>query len=143
MRTRTFAPKEHMLQQLTIFRGLNPKELQQASMFVDETTRPAGWVLMQEGQAGQEAYIIVDGTATVSRDGQDIATLGPGDTVGEMALLDALPRSATVTADTEISVVVVTPQSLTSLLAIPSVARALIRSMATRLRRAQGAPDHW
>lgn len=143
MRSKTLAPKEQMLQQLTMFRGLGPKELQQVARLVDESRRPAGWTLMREGQGGHEAFIIVEGTATVTIADSEVAKLGPGDAVGEMALLDALPRSATVTADTDLSVLVLTPGAMSELLAIPSVARAVIRTMAARLRKAEGAPEHW
>ena len=143
MRTKALLPKEEGLRNLTIFRGLDHKELRQVASLVDEARREAGWVLTKQGKGGQQAFIIVDGRATVTVDDQVVATLGPGDTVGEMALLDAAPRSATVVADTEISVLVLTPQTLTQLLDIPTVARAVIRSMAVRLRRAEGAPERW
>jgi CRP/FNR family transcriptional regulator, cyclic AMP receptor protein len=143
MRTKTLLPKEEGLRNLTIFRGLDHKQLRQVASLVDEARRPAGWSLTTQGRGGQQAFIIVEGRATVSVNGQAVATLGPGDTVGEMALLDGAPRSATVTANTEIAVLVLTPQTLNELLAIPSVARAVIRDMAARLRRAEGAPEHW
>jgi CRP/FNR family transcriptional regulator, cyclic AMP receptor protein len=143
MRNKTLLPKEESLRSLTIFRGLDHKELRQVASLVDEARRPAGWTLTRQGQGGQQAFIIVDGTASVTINGEKVATLSAGDTVGEMALLDAVPRSATVTADSEIEVLVLTPQTLTELLSIPSVSRAVIRSMAARLRRAEGAPEHW
>lgn len=143
MRSKTLLPKEEGLRNLTIFRGLDTKELRQVASLVDEARRPAGWVLTKQGQGGQQAFIIVDGTATVTINGEAVASLAPGDTVGEMALLDAKPRSATVTADSDISILVLTPQTLTALLAIPSVSRAVIRTMAARLRKAEGAPEHW
>lgn len=143
MRTKTLPAKERMLQQLTLFRGLGPKELHAVASLVDESSRPAGWTLMREGQGGDEAFIIVDGVASVTIDDAPVATLGPGDAVGEMALLDAAPRSATVRAETDLSLLVVTPQTLASLLAIPSVSRAMLRSLTARLRRAEGASEHW
>ena len=143
MRSKTLLPKEEGLRKLTIFRGLDNKELRQVASLVDDARRPAGWTLTREGQVGQQAFIIVEGTAAVSINGERVATLGAGDAVGEMALLDASPRSATVTAESDISVLVLTPQALSQLLAIPSVARAMIRDMAARLRRAEGAPENW
>ena len=143
MRSKTLLPKEEGLRKLTIFRGLDHKELRQVASLVDDARRPTGWTLTREGQVGQQAFIIVEGKAAVTINGERVATLGPGDAVGEMALLDASPRSATVTAETDISVLVLTPQALSQLLAIPAVARAMIRDMAARLRRAEGAPEHW
>ena len=143
MRHKTLLPKEESLRSLTIFRGLENKELRQVASLVDEARRPAGWTLTKQGDVGSQAFIIVEGTATVSINGEVVAMLGPGDTVGEMALVDSSPRSATVTANTEISVLALTPQTLDQLLAIAPVAKALIRSLTARLRRAEGAPEHW
>jgi CRP-like cAMP-binding protein len=143
MRTKMLLPKEEGLRNLTIFKGLDNRELRQVASLVDEARRPAGWALTKQGQGGQQAFIIVEGSATVTVNGEVMAVLGAGDTVGEMALLDAAPRSATVTADTDIAVLVLTPQTLTALLEIPAVSRAVIRSMAARLRKAEGAPEHW
>ena len=143
MRHKTLLPKEESLRSLTIFRGLENKELRQVASLVDEARRPAGWTLTKQGDVGSQAFIIVDGTATVSINDEVVAMLGPGDTVGEMALVDSSPRSATVTANTDISVLVLTPQTLDQLLAITAVSKALIRSLTARLRRAEGAPEHW
>ncbi len=61
---------------------------------------------MSEGSTGSEFFVIIDGDATVSRRGRKVATLGPGDAFGELALLDKAPRNATVTAQTPMEVVV-------------------------------------
>jgi CRP-like cAMP-binding protein len=131
------------LRALTLFAELRPRELNRVAALVDRSRLPAGWRLMKQGQGGFEAFILLEGSAVVDIDGVEVATLGPGDTVGEMALLDALPRCATVTATTEVEVAILTPTALDEMLAIPPVARAVIASMAGRLRRAEGAPEHW
>ena len=58
-------------------------------------------MLTDQGQTGREAFVIVDGSATVKRNGKKVATLGPGAVVGELSLLDHGPRTATVTCDTD------------------------------------------
>ena len=133
---------EQHLGALTMFRGLRRGELQRVARMLDMSRLPAGWRLMRQGQGAFEAFVILDGTAVVTVDGVEVATLGPGDTVGEMALLDGRPRSATVTAQTNLSVLVITPDTLDELLALPSVALAVIATMAARLRAIEGTPQH-
>ncbi len=142
MRSKTPTPKEELLKRLTMFKGLGAKELSRVAVLVDEVQLPAGSVLMREGRPGHEAFVLTDGQATVSLNGDELATLGPGDPIGEMALLDQAPRSATVTADTDVHLLVLTPQTFDQLLAEPPVAKALIRSLASRLRSVEGAPEY-
>jgi CRP-like cAMP-binding protein len=61
----------------------------------------AGTTIVNEGEDGDEFFVILDGTARVSRQGRKIATLGPGSGFGELALFDNAPRNATVVADTD------------------------------------------
>ena len=89
---------------LPMFGGCTNKELRDIARIVDELQVESGRVLMSQGDAGQEAFVIEEGTAEVVRDGQLLATVGPGSYVGELALIDAGPRSATVTATTPMRV---------------------------------------
>jgi CRP/FNR family transcriptional regulator, cyclic AMP receptor protein len=97
---------------------------------------PAGRVLVQEGARGDQFMVLVDGNATVSQGGQTIATLGPGDLVGEMALLqdDGVGRrNATVTANTDALIYVGSRSDFRQLLqAVPSVARKVRQTAAER-----------
>ena len=93
--------------------------------------------------AGGLAYIIAAGRAEITRDGKTLAMLGPGDVVGELSLLDGEPRSATVRARTDLSVLEIDSRDLERLLKrVPTLARKLLVSMAGRLRDtdAMGAP---
>ena len=92
---------------LPMFGGCTNKELRDIARIVDELQVESGRVLMSQGDAGQEAFVIEEGTAEVVRDGQLLATVGPGSYVGELALIDAGPRSATVTATTPMRVLVI------------------------------------
>lgn len=95
------------LSKIPLFAGLNKKQLQLIARSADEIDVKAGNVLVDQGQTGREAFLILDGTVTVKRNGRKVATLGPGALVGELSLLDHGPRTATATADTDLSVLVV------------------------------------
>lgn len=104
---------------------------------LDALTVPAGKVLVEEGRIGQEFFIIVDGKATVSRNGRKVATLSAGDHFGELALLDRRPRSASVTSTTHLDVLVMSQRQFNGLLeSVPTIARKLLSALATRLREA-------
>ena len=77
--------------------ALTPAELATVSALADELSVPAGHELTREGEPGHEFVVIVEGAATVERGGDTVATLGPGDFLGEIALLVRTNRTATVT----------------------------------------------
>ena len=122
---------------LPMFGGCTNKELRDIARIVDELQVESGRVLMSQGDAGQEAFVIEEGTAEVVRDGQLLATVGPGSYVGELALIDAGPRSATVTATTPMRVLVIGTREFSELLdEVPGLARRVLVSTARRLRAA-------
>jgi len=90
---------EH-LAQVPLFSALSRKELNLVARRAEDVVVPAGKVLVSEGETGQQFFVIMSGTATLTRRGRKIATLGPGDAFGELALLDKHPRNATAVADT-------------------------------------------
>lgn len=93
-----------------------------------------GSVLCREGRPGREFFVIIDGKATVTRGGRNLATLGSGDFFGELALLDNTQRDATVTATGPLSVFVMTASEFNAVLkSSPSVTRKLLVGMARRL----------
>jgi CRP/FNR family cyclic AMP-dependent transcriptional regulator len=105
----------------------------------DAVTVPAGEVLFREGDAGDNMIAIADGTIELSHGGAVLEKLGPGAIIGEMALVDSLPRSATATAITEARVVRVDKQHFTYLVQEhPTFALQVMAVMAERLRRANG-----
>ncbi len=94
-----------------------------------------GRVLVSEGSTGSEFFVIIDGSANVTRRGRKVATLGPGGAFGELALLDKAPRNATVTAQTPMEVVVLGQREFGGLIdEVPGFARKLLAGMARRLR---------
>ena len=113
----------------------------------DEDRDSRGEAFIREGHLGREAVIIADGLARATMGGHEVAAVGRGDVVGEMAVLDGGPRSATVTALTPIAAYVCTPAELTALCAAaPSVGRiirhrAAVRARANRSRRRPAGSD--
>jgi CRP/FNR family transcriptional regulator, cyclic AMP receptor protein len=96
------------LKEVPFFSSLSKKDLAAVAQQTDEIDVPEGKVLAREGDFGQEFFVIGDGTAAVERGGERIAELGPGEFFGEMALLDEERRTATVTATTPMSLIVMT-----------------------------------
>jgi CRP/FNR family transcriptional regulator, cyclic AMP receptor protein len=123
------------LRNVPLFNSCSTKELQTIAKATDELTVPAGHVLIDQGQMGREAFIIVDGSATVKRNGKKVATLGPGSVVGELSLLDHGPRTASVTADADTTVLVIEQRHFLGVLeSVPSLSRKLLASLAGRVR---------
>ena len=109
----------------------------------DEVDLAAGAVLTREGRVGEDCYLILDGQAEVTIGGEVVAQVGPGEFVGEIALLSGAPRSATVRALTPMYVFTVHKGAFGMLLDHPAVARTLLAYMTERLRRAEGAPKEF
>ena len=104
----------------------------------------AGTVLMRQGDPGRECFVIEKGKAKATIRGKRSRMMGPGECFGEMALLRSAPRSATVTAETDMSLIVLGSREFSTLLEdVPSVARGVLTAMAERLQGAEGAqPSH-
>ena len=130
------------LARLEVFRGCPRKDLERAAALTYHTTLVAGSVLCRQGAFGRQAYVIVDGEAVVSVDGTPVAVVGPGAVVGEMSALDQPWRSATVTATTPMTVLVVATHELNDLLhASPVATRNVLVALSARLRRTDAAVD--
>lgn len=134
------------LSQVRLFSALSKKELTTIGRASDEVKVPAGKVLVEEGSPGHEFFLILDGTATVKKNGRKVATLTTGQYFGEMALLDRGPRSAAVSADTDMTLLVLGQREFSGLLdEIPGLAHKILSTMAARLREADskvGALTH-
>lgn len=101
----------------------------------DEVTLPAGRNLCEQGSVGREAFVIVGGTAEVVVNGKKVTQLGPGSCFGELSLLDHGPRTATVTAVTDIDVLVLGAREFAALLdEVPPIAHKLMKSLAGTIR---------
>lgn len=123
------------LASVPLFSACTKRELGKIAKAGDELTVEAGHVLTTQGDAGREAYVVVDGTATVKRGGRKIATVGPGDAVGELALLDHGPRTATVVADGPMTLFVLGSRQFAGVVEdVPSLARKVMAELAARVR---------
>jgi len=117
-----------------VFSNCTKRQLQEIGKVADELILPVGKVLARQGEVGFEMFILLDGTATVTRDGQHVATVTAGDVVGELAVLSGHPRNATVTAETELRVLVLTRRSLDQLLDdIPGLAKHMLYEVTARI----------
>ena len=129
-----------VLRSVPLFEGLNSKELARVDRLLDTVEVATGNLLTEEGAVGREAFIILSGHAAVTIGGRPVATVGPGEVIGEMALLDRQPRTATVTALEPMRVLVVDPRSFSTLLTEPAIARRLLDAEVGRLRVADSVP---
>jgi CRP-like cAMP-binding protein len=125
------------LSSIWLFSTCTARELRAVARALDQVTAPAGTVLCEEGTIGREFFFIVEGHASVKRNGRKVALLGPGDYFGELALLDRGPRSATVVADTDMVLLNMSQREFYGLLEdVPPLGRKLLAAMAARLRDA-------
>lgn len=126
--------KLDLLEGVPLFEHCSKKDLQHIAQTADELDLRAGKVLIREGERGREFFMIVSGEVEVRRKGRKVATLGPGDFVGEMALLSKAPRNATVTAATPLDVLVITDRAFLDLLdKMPDLWLKVARALADRL----------
>jgi CRP/FNR family transcriptional regulator, cyclic AMP receptor protein len=126
--------KLELLRGIPLFEHCSKKDLQHIAAIADELDVRAGKALIREGERGREFFVIVDGEVEVRRKGRKIATVGPGDFVGEMALLSKAPRNATVTAVTPLDVLVITDRQFHELLnRMPDLWLKVARALAERL----------
>ncbi|MHB1139134.1 MAG: Crp/Fnr family transcriptional regulator [Microthrixaceae bacterium] len=128
---------------LPLFSACSKRDLQRLSRATDELPVAAGTDLTVEGSIGREAFVIISGTADVTKDGEVVAQLGPGDHFGELALLDGGLRTATVTAREDMLVLVLSKPAFNGVLdEIPTLAHKLLVSLARRLRATEDSIGH-
>jgi CRP-like cAMP-binding protein len=126
--------KVEALKRAPLFEGLSKKELAQLARVSEDLEVPAGKVLCKEGEIGHEFFVIIEGEVEVTRNGRRVATRGGEDFVGEIALLEQTPRTATVTAKTPLRLFVLTSSSFKTLIDDnPSVERKVLRTLARRV----------
>jgi len=129
--------KADALADIPLFSSLSNKERQELARHVDEAPIRSGAVLTKQGAPGDAFYLIVDGKADVIKNGTKIARLGPGDAVGEMALLDGEPRSATVMMTTDGTVLTMPRREFKAVLHdIPGISSKMLIALSLRLREA-------
>lgn len=127
-----------VLSQVPIFSMLSKRDISRLLRDVHDRTFEAGTVLTEQDEYGTLFTVIVEGTATVSVHGTPVRQLKPGDFFGEMGLIDRSPRSATVTADTELRCLMLS-QTVFRPFAMfhPETMWALLELMVQRVRQAE------
>jgi CRP/FNR family transcriptional regulator, cyclic AMP receptor protein len=134
--------KLELLARVPLFSGLGKGSLAQIAKLADEIDLPAGKQLLQQGDHPHEFFLIVDGSVRIDRDGAQINTLGPGDFLGEIALLDGGQRSATATAVTPVNLLILGQREFNTLLNdYPDIRTSVLTALARRVRRLENTPD--
>ena len=131
---------EAQLKEVPFFSTLSKRELTTVAQQIDEIDVAPGRVLAREGDLGHEFFVIVDGTAEVTRGEARLAELGPGDFFGEMALVDEERRTATVTATTPMRMLVMTRQAFRAIdRSMPAVHATIVKAIKERRAATQQA----
>jgi CRP-like cAMP-binding protein len=126
--------KIELIKAAPLFANCSKGDLKAIARIADELDLPAGRDLIREGERGREFFVLVAGEADVRRKGRRVATIGPGDIVGEMALVSGLPRNATVTSTTPLDVLVIDERHFREMLRqYPEIQTKVLRSLADRL----------
>ena len=128
------------LREIPIFAELSKKDLKQLSRLMTEIQVKEGRVLTREGEVGREFMIIIDGTAVVRRGGRKIADLGPGDFLGELAVLSGAPRTADVIATSDMTLETLNRREFMSLLdESTTIAKKVLIGAVKRLHALDGS----
>ena len=133
--------KLEVLRGVPLFTGLGRRELERLGELGDEVDLPAGRTFVREGERGHEFFVILDGRVRIERGGQTLTTLGRGDFLGEIALVDGGPRTATAICEDDARLLVISHREFHSLLEeFPKIAVEILQALGRRVR--QLTPDH-
>lgn len=128
--------KLELLAGVPLFAKLNRRGLERLGQLADQIDLPAGKVLTRQGERGEEFFVIVDGRVRVERDGKLLAVLGSAQFIGEIALIDEGPRTATATCETDCRLILLGHREFHSLLREqPEIELTILRTLAERVRR--------
>jgi len=125
------------LKSIDLFSQIPGEDLAQIALISTEETRDLNEEIFAEGESGDALYLVLDGKVRVHREDRVIAELGDRECFGEMALLDAAPRSATVTALQESNLLKISREDFQEImLEKPEIATGIIKVLSRRLRNA-------
>ena len=126
--------KIDLIKRVPLFSSASRRELEEIASIADEIDLPEGRVLISEGDTGREFFVLIDGTADVERGGKKVASIGPGDFFGEIALVTKTPRNATITTTSPVRALVITDRAFRQLLDhSPQIAVGVLTALAERL----------
>ena len=130
--------REALIADVGLFRDLPRAQLKRLALVSREVSHPAGKEVAAEGRGGVAFHVILEGSATVSKGGRELRTLGPGDSFGEISMIDGKPRSATVTAVEPLKALAIPHLNFMRVVdEDPSFARYLLTTLCARLREAE------
>jgi CRP/FNR family cyclic AMP-dependent transcriptional regulator len=133
--------KVELLRQVPLFSQCSKRELETVAQIADEVSVDEGTELTRQGDRGREFGVIVDGSASVSADGNQIAALDAGDFFGEIALVSDIPRTATVTATSPVRLLVVSARDFRRLMReSPAVQNKVLQALAHRVAELSTRP---
>jgi CRP/FNR family cyclic AMP-dependent transcriptional regulator len=122
------------LKQVDQLRDCTRAQLEEVARLAERVQVGEGEVLAREGRIGREFFLILAGRVEVTQNGRRVNALGPGDFFGELAAMNPGPRNATVTAVSDLDVLIIGPREFAAMADIQGFRDALIKSMASRLR---------
>ena len=127
--------KLELIRSVPLFSGLTDHELERIASLADIVDLPKDRVIMIQGQLGWEMFVVVTGSARVDRDGQSLGERGPGEVLGEIALLDGGPRTATVTLSQPSRLLVLARREFGELMdEFPEIRLRILETVVHRLR---------
>jgi CRP-like cAMP-binding protein len=126
------------LEEVELLSGCSRRQLRAIARISEVVEVPGGTLLARAGDAGEEFFVIIDGSARVEVSPRKRSRLGPGQYFGEMSLLDGGPRSATVIADTPLRLLVIKRRNFSTLLReAPDLSQSLMATLSRRVRVAE------
>jgi len=134
MKARRDVKVEH-LREVRLFDGCSDEQLERIARMADEVAVPAGYVLVYEGDWGHEVFVVAEGEAEVTAGGRMLALLDAGAVIGELAVLNPAPRTATVVAASPLRFFVFEDQAFEAMLnEFPVIARRTMTDVAARFQ---------
>jgi len=128
------------LEEVGLLAGCSRRQLRAIARISEVIEVPAASVLARAGAAGDEFFLILDGSARVEVSARKRSRLEPGQYFGEMSLLDGGPRSASVTAETPLRLLVIKRRDFTTLLReAPELTQSLLATLSQRVRQAEAS----
>jgi CRP-like cAMP-binding protein len=135
--------KLELLKHVPLLKGLSHHDLEEVGQLAEEVDVPDGQVLTREGMPGSEFFVIINGTVRVDRAGATLRTMGPGEFLGEIALVDDGPRTATATAVGPTTLLVLTRPAFRVLMEKHEpIEHAVLHALAERVRHLEPTQGH-
>ena len=132
-----------LLSRTRLFAGVDAEGLGRIADRISEIDLPAGRVIARQGEIGTGFFVLASGSVRVIRDGETLAELGPGDFFGELSVLDGKPRNAQVVSKEPTTCLALASWDFEAVVREqPSVALAILRELAGRLRESHEAHHH-